>query len=1058
MGKVRNFDVEGMSFHKLTTTGLVNGGSFPYFCIPAYQREYTWEAPQVIQLLGDVYDYFWEACQEDQFKEKDAGVAEKFIGAFILVERERDARRAKTVYDVIDGQQRITTISLTIAAGVNVLLGISYRIAELAKRSDGDPAFRERAEEANRKIVSQIKDVITVLYDASADDKYVPKLFRESDDMSAAEVFGDNHPKKCEILKTSDAEVEALYGSATARFFFYFAKARAILWNWKPKHQDYVDAFSTVIHGEKYLESSDKKTCYKRNYELARKFLWELSRGMKYEGTAEDLPFNKGLGDESQYDPKPVPEHVGNCVSQDSNLPGLIADLKPILAFQENENDDRLKELCTSALNVLTYLDFLSKSVSVAVISGNNDTALDLFETMNTAGQPLGSIETFIPDVYQMVAKLEKAGEVGKNEYLDKADTFGVLQNCSIRDIVSELQNVFGISKNRKGVPVVVIWFSLIGFGNKVGKNFTIQRSELKKSFRGFIGCDHGNFAFDGETTRKKIHEFVSLLSFIGRWWVYCYGDAPDLEESQDIPIPKRFEGNWAFVNGYLPEELLEEVGESELNVFNTCLLFLIRAGQSLSIAVIGRYYVQLLKDPSIANFRELVKAAKAIAAFTAVWLSGEIGSTQYAETQRRTMAHIVDPNKVMQTPGRLAYFWNMSCAPGESVTARQLQQSLISGYKAKNGSFSLKTWSDKLPFSELAVMRKEVNRFLLLLYWHCTTCQDCYKSFGIRKTSDKFEINFLTGESWNALSSLEIEHVVPRDPKKWKLDFDPKSTDGKRTLNEIGNTTLLPKKINVYASNKPWNQKRSIYRVFCARTIGQGVKILAELKDVSKSDRNTIKNQLVKLYGEFEKVDTFLVSSLQHVEEWNSSVIRTRTKAIAMIVWPLLSEWLGHPEKFDNEAFEALLAGKSASAPQGRRGRKPKKETAATPATGTENKTKNEDVHEALRPFLTVIPRSAWTEVVETKLTIDNASVYLSVFVEGDKTVVELGRREKGKPLRARGEKDLPESVEFKRIPGEDRNCVDEVFVYAGTGAEAEKALLDAVKKRKDRFVPKLS
>lgn len=47
MGKVRNFDVEGMSFHKLTTTGLVNGGSFPYFCIPAYQREYTWEAPQI---------------------------------------------------------------------------------------------------------------------------------------------------------------------------------------------------------------------------------------------------------------------------------------------------------------------------------------------------------------------------------------------------------------------------------------------------------------------------------------------------------------------------------------------------------------------------------------------------------------------------------------------------------------------------------------------------------------------------------------------------------------------------------------------------------------------------------------------------------------------------------------------------------------------------------------------------------------------------------------------------------------------------------------------------
>lgn len=1049
MGKVKNFDVEGMSFSKLTTTGLESGGSYPYFCIPAYQREYTWEAPQVMQLLGDVYDYFWEACQEEPENNKDSTISEKFIGAFILVEREPEARLAKTVYDVIDGQQRITTLSLTIAAGVRVLLEISREIAELAKKAEeSDPQYKKMADEANRKIASLIKDAITILYDASDDDKYVPKLFRESDDMPSADV---SHPKKCEILKVSDAEVEACYGSPTARFFFCFAKSRAILWNWKPDYEDYVKALSAVRDGEKYLESSDKKTCYKRNYELAYEFLSQLRRGMKYEGEAEELSFNKGLGDESQYDPKPLPDSVDNFVSPDSKLPGLVADLKTILSPQESVQDKGLNELCTSALYVLSFLDFLSKSVSIAVISGNKDSALDLFETMNTAGQPLGSIETFIPDVYQMVAKLEKTTGVDKNEFLDKAGTLGVLQNRSIKDVVGNLQNIFGISKNRSGVPAVVIWFSLIGFGKKVGKNFTIQRSELKKSFRSFIGYDQGTFTYDGETTWRKIHEFVALLSLVGKWWVYCYGEAPDLEESQDISIPKRFEGNWAFVNGFLPEELQDELDQSEIEVLNVCMQFLIRAGQSLAIAILGRYYVQLNKDPTVDNLRELIKAAKAVAAFTAVWLSGEKGSTQYAETQRRAMVHVVDANKVKQSPGKLAYFWKSSGSSGESVTAEQMQKSFISGYEARNGSFSLGTWTEKLPDSELAAMRKEVNRFLLLLYWHCSSSADCYESIGIRKQADKYEINFLTGEMWNLLTTLEIEHIVPRepkDPKEWNLDFETNSSQGRRILNEIGNTTLLPKKINIFASNKSWKYKRSLYEIFCASNTEKAVEILGRLDHISTKDRKTIENQLRKLYEEFKNVDTFLVKSVRQVKRWDASTIRRRTKAIAMIVWPLLSEWLGRPEKFNVEALEALSV-KQAEPKEPKSSRKRVKDRAS-------KDTVSEDLHETLRPFLGVIPRAAWTEVASTKLVIDNVRSYLCVHVEDGRTIVEVGSRAEPYVRAPRG--GVPEpSVKLERLAKAPRGC-KQLLVFTGTGSKGNEYLLNFVKKRKAHFTEKSS
>ncbi len=66
--------------------------------IPPYQRPYSWEKENVQQLLEDI----WET-----YSEKDS---EYFIGSLITIERERDRR-----YDVVDGQQRLTTLNVILA-------------------------------------------------------------------------------------------------------------------------------------------------------------------------------------------------------------------------------------------------------------------------------------------------------------------------------------------------------------------------------------------------------------------------------------------------------------------------------------------------------------------------------------------------------------------------------------------------------------------------------------------------------------------------------------------------------------------------------------------------------------------------------------------------------------------------------------------------------------------------------------------------------------------------------------------------------------------------------
>ena len=66
--------------------------------IPAYQRPYSWESEHVLDLLQDVEESYDKADKE------------YFIGSLITIER-----KTNEIYEVVDGQQRLTTLNLIFA-------------------------------------------------------------------------------------------------------------------------------------------------------------------------------------------------------------------------------------------------------------------------------------------------------------------------------------------------------------------------------------------------------------------------------------------------------------------------------------------------------------------------------------------------------------------------------------------------------------------------------------------------------------------------------------------------------------------------------------------------------------------------------------------------------------------------------------------------------------------------------------------------------------------------------------------------------------------------------
>ena len=78
--------------------------------IPIYQRNYAWKEPQIRQLIQDIYDYYLKDNRENENE-----IKKYYIGTLVV-------RSDKgNTFEVIDGQQRLTTLSMLVAYLNNIV-------------------------------------------------------------------------------------------------------------------------------------------------------------------------------------------------------------------------------------------------------------------------------------------------------------------------------------------------------------------------------------------------------------------------------------------------------------------------------------------------------------------------------------------------------------------------------------------------------------------------------------------------------------------------------------------------------------------------------------------------------------------------------------------------------------------------------------------------------------------------------------------------------------------------------------------------------------------------
>ena len=90
----------------------VFGNTDSFYQMPEYQRPYSWDKERVEQLWFDIVEAY-NNHQEDS--ESDANY---FLGSVVLVKKDRG-------YDVVDGQQRMTTLTILFCVLRDLCNGLS---------------------------------------------------------------------------------------------------------------------------------------------------------------------------------------------------------------------------------------------------------------------------------------------------------------------------------------------------------------------------------------------------------------------------------------------------------------------------------------------------------------------------------------------------------------------------------------------------------------------------------------------------------------------------------------------------------------------------------------------------------------------------------------------------------------------------------------------------------------------------------------------------------------------------------------------------------------------
>ncbi|KAB1516094.1 DUF262 domain-containing protein [Photobacterium damselae] len=748
------------------------------FYMPAYQRPYSWEEKHIQDLFADCENVF-----RNLLESSDAII---FLGSLLTV----DDSAASTICPlakrhtpthiklVIDGQQRLSTLVLIILC-LNERLNTLLPKLKKAIDKEVDANLADSLEDL-REIVSQlIQDTSNFVVETQAEHdlyKYLPKVIR-----SQVDCWGKDDKK-------------ANYTSPLSEALLHYQ--RHII-NCKDKN-----SFKAMS-----LDNLSKRIV--DNIKIIRKQLDDVQLGFQ---ANKDETFLT----------------VENLVDKETLDTCLDFPIDNSLLIASDKNTD-----IKSVIFITAFAKFLLHRVCLTYVEVNNESyAFDMFEALNTTGEPLTAIETFVPKVIEHIGYKRKHG-----------DDDGADNAIKTLNGITERFEVITKTKDKNDKAKALILAFVRAYQGKV-KITTLrdQRDAMIKSYDSCLYIDKDDY----------LNHLKATSDFLFDYW---QAKTPDLTNF---------------------------IGNHELEQANICLRYLTDLKHDIASSLLVQFILQDKKyntlETSDSNF---VKALKAITAFSVLWRTMSGGADGIDNVYKKLHEKGFKIGDSEFPPYQLQ---NNTSLSQEKFDIELVKSYFISELESKiitkdspESTIEAK-WLDICSKQPILTKTKNIKLLVLSAFHNLELNSEGF----VR--SDEKRNDFYTTSMWDLLSNNERISKVYASGLSDINSFADQKIIQPENFNKLGNV-LVDARCNITNNkNQSWHSLRQ--KMLEAQNNESIDNIDKLLNSESMVSNETKKNASVLM---FERK----YAEITYFDEWTEQAINERTKLLLSNAWENLIDWL---------------------------------------------------------------------------------------------------------------------------------------------------------------------
>ena len=748
------------------------------FVVPEYQRQYDWSDEHIMRLYVDTLNGL---SRLSETKKSDKSSAFTFLGTIILTKDcSKEYEFTGDSLEVVDGQQRLTTLAI-FASAICELIRIERDKLDFNLIEQNVSSWLE--DEANSRLLELYGFVIGSQLVRPNERFPFPKIVRKGD-------FRGRTP--------GTSEYKSPVGMLLYKFADYFVSEDC---TWK-------------------LPDLGNSTAAKKlltNFENIRELIGKINDYDFYEDTECSI-----------FDIKCI-KRVG-CKELLERLAILQHDSEKNKALDYVINST----ITHNFVRLLVFSAYFCNYIILTRVSVEEESsAFDIFDALNSTGEPLTALETLKPSV----VKFENDSKPNKS-YVgsESEESFRVISEC--------LDERFpDTSRKQLETKEVVITFALYMLGEKLSKDLAEQRRFLRSNFQ--------NVMSNGiRSARYYLESLAKIAKFRKYYW-----------DESGIRELNKFHGN----------HILEEI--------QFLMLFLREMNTSLSLPVLARYWN--MSRPSSCE-QDSLKVLKAVVAFL-VLRRAATGTTATIDSDFRAIMEEV------KSGGNAGKIRLGLCAGlqqnNELISAQELKEGLVALLLKKLGTLKRENWIEMVADNPLYEQSKPLTRFMLLAAAHQSLpAQDEHGIWVRESVRESHQRDFLCKDRWKDPNYKTVEHVAPKSINIGEWEENLESDKLRHTL---GNLVLLPGKENLIASNHSWEMKKFLYQAFTTQTNEE----LSEVIELANESKHKFPDKTISALRDGTRLP--ILESLKYVDSWSATTVKARSKNIASLTWEIVRPWL---------------------------------------------------------------------------------------------------------------------------------------------------------------------